>query len=284
MIEKHAQILLSIAAEGSFSGAAKQLFLSPQALMKQATKLETDLGFQIFQRTSRGVALTSAGEKLISYLKQQQEEQRRVLEACRVADDAPHVLRLAQCSNTLYHNSARTFAAFRQQNPDVLLRFVHSRPDQLFSDLRKARFDCFLYPRRPEPATDLAFFPLSETRCFCIVERMHPLAEKPVIPLDDLHRFPLFVPTENRNPHVMAILAEHNLRPKSTPLSPLFVCYERGVYIVSMKLDALAEGLKQIPLQCSFTGTTGLVCRTNPSPLLRRLISAAQSVQDPPCE
>lgn len=283
MIEKHAQILLTIAAEGSFSGAAKQLFLSPQTLMKQATKLETDLGFQIFHRTSRGVALTSASEKLISYLKQQ-EEQRRVLEAYRVADDAPHVLRLALCSNMLHHNSVKAFAAFRHQNPGVLLRFVHSRPDQLFSDLRKARFDCFLYPRRPEPAADLAFFPLSETRCFCIVEQRHPLAEKPVIPLDDLRRFPLFVPTENRNPHVIAILAEHNLRPKSTPLSPLFVCYERGAYIVSMKLDALAEGLKQIPLQCGFTGTTGLVCRVNPPPLLPRLISAAQSVQDPPCE
>ena len=86
---------LEIAKSGSFSGAARQLYLSPQALMKQISKVEDEIGFQIFNRTSRGVTMTAAGEKLISYLKQRQEDQYAMLERCRAASTSQGLLRLA---------------------------------------------------------------------------------------------------------------------------------------------------------------------------------------------
>ena len=279
MIEKNVLAILEIAKSGSFSGAARQLYLSPQALMKQISKVEDEIGFPIFNRTSRGVTMTAAGEKLITYLKQRQEDQYTMLERCRAASTSQGLLRLALCSNVLHLNFSSVFMTFRKGNPDVLLHFVHCRPDHLFSDLRGLKIDCFLYPRKPDLAEDLAFYPLSSTQHYCIVESTHPLAKKAQISYQDLVGYPLFVATLNRNPHVMAKFAENNLIPQATAFPPIFVCYEGGVYIVFMKIDALPTGLVQIPLECDFSDMTGIICRRNPSALLKRFIDVSQKIQ-----
>lgn len=53
---------LQAAESGSFSRAAKQMYISPQALAKQISLLEEELGGALFERTSQGVSLTGLGE------------------------------------------------------------------------------------------------------------------------------------------------------------------------------------------------------------------------------
>ncbi len=278
MGEKNAQVILAVAKNGSFSRAARQLYVSPQALMKQITNIEEDIGFQIFNRTTKGVTLTASGEKLVSYLRQQQEDQQLVLEMCRTNAGAASVLRLALCGNTLHFNFSEVFRLFKDEHPDTLLHFVHCTSDQLFADLRRMRIDCFLYPRKPDEAEDIAFFPLTRTRHYCIVENSHPLASHPSVAYNDLTEYPLFAGTTNRNPHIMAKFAENNLKLQITSLAPVFVCYEKGVYISFMKMDALPLGLVQIPLECDFEDTTGIICRTPHAYPLTDFILLAQKL------
>ncbi|EUB97933.1 transcriptional regulator, LysR family [Rhizobium sp. CF080] len=51
----------SVARLGSFSAAAEELSLTQGAISRQVSGLEEQLGVQLFDRTSRGVGLTSAG-------------------------------------------------------------------------------------------------------------------------------------------------------------------------------------------------------------------------------
>jgi DNA-binding transcriptional LysR family regulator len=54
-------------AEGkSFSAAARKLGLSPAAVSKSVAKLEDTLGVRLFQRTTRRITLTEAGERLFA--------------------------------------------------------------------------------------------------------------------------------------------------------------------------------------------------------------------------
>lgn len=55
----------TIARRGSFSAAAKELFRVPSTISYTVTKLEEDLGVQLFQRFGPRVALTPAGEELL---------------------------------------------------------------------------------------------------------------------------------------------------------------------------------------------------------------------------
>ncbi len=53
---------LKAAETGSFTKAANQMFISPQALTKQIAKLEEQIGGRLFERNSTGVTLTELGE------------------------------------------------------------------------------------------------------------------------------------------------------------------------------------------------------------------------------
>lgn len=63
---------VKVAESGSFNRAARQLFITPTAVMKQINELEGDLGVCLLRRGSRGVNLTDAGSVLL-------DESRRLL-------------------------------------------------------------------------------------------------------------------------------------------------------------------------------------------------------------
>lgn len=54
-----------VAQKGSFTQAAQSLGVTKSAVSQQITQLETDLGVRLLNRTTRGVALTALGEKLL---------------------------------------------------------------------------------------------------------------------------------------------------------------------------------------------------------------------------
>ena len=54
---------------GSFSKAAQRLGRSQSAISTQLRRLEEQAGMPLFKKSGRGLALTSAGENLLSYAK-----------------------------------------------------------------------------------------------------------------------------------------------------------------------------------------------------------------------
>ncbi|MHA3774597.1 LysR family transcriptional regulator [Verrucomicrobiota bacterium sgz303538] len=67
---------LTVAEEGHLTRAAEKLFTSQPAVSSQIRALEDELGVRLFDRTTRGMTLTSAGSAL-------QEEARRIVDAAR---------------------------------------------------------------------------------------------------------------------------------------------------------------------------------------------------------
>lgn len=59
-------VFFEVAKEGSFSKAAKALFLSQPAVSQNIATLESELGVRLFTRTPKGVTLTQEGEVLFT--------------------------------------------------------------------------------------------------------------------------------------------------------------------------------------------------------------------------
>ncbi|MEA1649005.1 LysR family transcriptional regulator [Nitrospirillum sp. BR 11164] len=57
----HLRLFRAVASEGTVTGAARQLNLSPSALSTQLRTLEDSLGHDLFERRGRGLILTEAG-------------------------------------------------------------------------------------------------------------------------------------------------------------------------------------------------------------------------------
>jgi DNA-binding transcriptional LysR family regulator len=62
MDAKHARLLIDIAHRGSFAEVARERGIDPSWVSRMIASTEAELGFRLFQRTTRRVVLTEAGE------------------------------------------------------------------------------------------------------------------------------------------------------------------------------------------------------------------------------
>ena len=64
---KHLRYFWVVAKSGAIARAGEQLHLTPQAISGQLRELEESLGVALFRRAGRGLKLTDAGRRILSY-------------------------------------------------------------------------------------------------------------------------------------------------------------------------------------------------------------------------
>lgn len=69
MFSHQFQIFMRVVECGSFSKAAKIVYITPASVMKHINSLEDRLGVILFKRNSRGVTVTSAGNYIYNNCK-----------------------------------------------------------------------------------------------------------------------------------------------------------------------------------------------------------------------
>ena len=82
---RHLRYFVAIAEERSFTRAAERLWVAQPGLSTQIRRLESELGVQLFERHTRGVDLTDAGELFL-------ERARTALAAADAARSTGHDL------------------------------------------------------------------------------------------------------------------------------------------------------------------------------------------------
>lgn len=117
---KQLSYFVKIVEEGSISGAAKKLFMSQPPLSSQMKLLETELDCTLFERGSRTIRLTEAGETLYNY-------SRSLLQLSNVAKQetmnaARHfngVLRIGIVSSLIGSDALGWLCGFFKQYPGI---------------------------------------------------------------------------------------------------------------------------------------------------------------------
>lgn len=91
----HLRCFEAAARHQSFTAAGEEIGLTQSAVSKKLKELETDLGFELFQRVGRGVVLTVAGAGLASDLAQDLRGLHNSLQKAVAAGAGRSTLRLA---------------------------------------------------------------------------------------------------------------------------------------------------------------------------------------------
>lgn len=119
----HLRCFESAARHQSFTAAAEELGLTQSAVSKKVKELEADLGFDLFQRSGRGVLLTTAGQGLAADLALDLAGLRATLHKAAAAGAGRSALRLAVLPGFATHWLIPRLPDFFARHPEVELSF-----------------------------------------------------------------------------------------------------------------------------------------------------------------
>ena len=130
---------VAVADRGNFSRAAAILGLSTSTLSQTIRSLEARLGVRLFNRTTRSVALTEAGERFLGQVHPALDELGRAIESISASrDTAAGVLRLSVASLAVGLVIDPILPRFRAAYPEVTLDII---VDDSLGDIVDGKFD-----------------------------------------------------------------------------------------------------------------------------------------------
>jgi DNA-binding transcriptional LysR family regulator len=158
--------VLAIAAHRSFRAAAAQLGVSPSGLSHAVSTLERRIGVRLFNRTTRSVSLSGAGETFVARLRPALGEIAAAIESVNGYRETP--------SGTLRINTFESAA--RQALMPIVFEFVEKYPDMnveiatesRFVDIVKEGFDAGVRLRDSIPR-DMVAVPCSPPQRWAVV-------------------------------------------------------------------------------------------------------------------
>jgi DNA-binding transcriptional LysR family regulator len=133
------QAFLAVAREQSFTKAADRLGITPSALSHTIRALEERLGVRLLARTTRNVAPTEAGERLMRSIAPLFDQITAEVEALGELRDKPRGTIRITCTDDQIETCLRPMlAGFLKDYPDITLEFY---VDYGFTNVVEERFD-----------------------------------------------------------------------------------------------------------------------------------------------
>lgn len=291
---RHLRYFIAVAENLSFSRAAEQLGLAQPPLTQQIQALEAELGVQLFDRKTRPIQLTRAGQTL---LQEAQALLTRLEEAVRTTRRT-HQGEIGYLTLGIHNSVANTIlpnllTTFHQQFPNVELKLQEVTVPQELVLLRNHQLDVVFHRSTMpyEGDADLSCYPLMQETFLLILPEKHPLVNLPEIPITALQGESLVLPDLNVLPfysQVIQACQTAGFEPK------IEQTIRSGGIITLLSLVAAGVGLSILPSHVQVLHREGIVYRAiagldlcrhiavvwrtdDISPVLQNLLSVIQS-------
>ncbi|MFD0535085.1 LysR family transcriptional regulator [Actinomadura luteofluorescens] len=245
------EYFVAVAEEGGFGVAAERIGIVQSAVSQQVRRLERELGVRLFDRTTRRVQLSGAGERLLP-------EARAVLAALhrtrQVAADVragvDGVLRLGTVhgpGDRIY----RVLSELAAVAPRVQVRPRRLALSDRLSAVRSGELDAALI-RALSDAPGLELLPVWTDPLYVALPAGHPLAQRPALDLADLADLLRLAPREDNPPFHDLITSACRTAGIAPPLGPPFTTFQEtltdiGVGDPSWTVFYEVAGLPEIP-------------------------------------
>ncbi len=190
---KQIRYFQEVSRTGSFTSAAKKLYISAPGLVKSIDRLEEELGVTLFVRTRTGVSLTQAGHVLARYAPHYIRQHEFMLSEIRKAA-TEQAARVEVCMTWgLLSFFPRDFLSkFVLSNPDVSLTTHNYALSELHEALLEYHETIGLYfGELEDPSLDILFH--REAPLHALLSQKHPLYAKEDLALEELKGYKIVV-------------------------------------------------------------------------------------------
>jgi DNA-binding transcriptional LysR family regulator len=182
---------VAVAEELHFARAAARLLIAAPSLSQQIKALERSLSVMLFERSTTGVSLTPAGERLLPLARAALAAAEEVIDtAHRISEQRASVLRLGFLPFTLVATSRRLLTEFGRKVPNVTVQLRQYEWDDPSGGLLAGDTDAALV-RPPFTGADrLEMLDLASDPLLAIVAEGHELASLDAVSSERLAREP----------------------------------------------------------------------------------------------
>lgn len=176
----------AVAEHGSIQAAAREIDISASAIDRQIKLIEDRLGVLLFDRQTRGMQLSPAGEMFVALAQRWRADERRILSEVKTMQgvDFGHI-RVAVMDSLVNGLVPRFLASISEHYPRVRIDVEVTTPDGVTELLDESRCDialCFNLP----PDRNLHILWSEELPLYCISAPSHPIAQSKSVAFSDL--------------------------------------------------------------------------------------------------
>lgn len=195
MLSVALRYFVGVSQYGSIREAAEHLHVAQSAISRQIQNLEEELRVRLFERSTRGVRLTSAGEILLHHAREamlQTEHLQADLEAVRGNRRGHVVARVIESFAASMLPEVLT--QFRNRYPAVTLDIMVARTNGIADAVREGACD-FGVTFNHEPDPRLVVLAQVAEPLQVIMAPSHPLAGARMLSLEELLPYPIAAPS-----------------------------------------------------------------------------------------
>lgn len=272
---------ISISEIGSFSKAEEMLHTTKTALKKQIDTLELEIGFSLFNRTSKGLQLTEAGKLFYKRIKPMYQDLQAIIDECKKLSD----IEKRDINIGLYTiTSMNSWYMEIEKNSNFTIQQILSTGkthEENFRMLSDGLIDFLEYEDNEQLyRRGFCYTKINEDYLCCVMNKNHELAIKEVIHPEDLIGYNIYCWSSNSS--ATRCLEEYetkcNLKLQKHPFSIngiLKICNEGNIYILSHDTASVFSPLKVIPIEPKIPYFRGLIYKPENEKLLQEMLKLA---------
>ena len=251
------QYFVVLAEELHFSRAAKRLCISQPPLSIAIKQLENTLGAQLFERNSRGVRLTHAGQHLLVQARDILERTHRAAVDTRaVAQGLAGSLRLGFVGSSMYRGLPQALELLRLQFPEVRVDLLELNSIDQLAALQSGRIDLGLM-HTLAPPLGMSVQTLASEPFIACIPASHRLARQARISVAELANERLILFSEAVSPDYFRVIRGMCQRAGFDPE----LRHEVRHWLSVLSLVAAGQGVSLVPACLERAGMQGLEFR-----------------------
>lgn len=236
---------VEVARQRSFSKAAAKLFRTQPTITVAVQALEREIGTDLFERSSRGVRLTLAGQALLEtvgpLLQSWEAAAGKVRESVDGLLRGP--VRVGAGEAAVLYLLPGPIRRFLRRNPEVELVVRHQTAKESLSMLREGELDFAVRSLASVPS-DMLYHPFLTCDRVLLCPRSHSLNRAKSVTLEALSKFRLVMPWKES---ITRRLIERAFEDRGLPCN---VALEAGGWEIIKRYVGLSLGIAVVPEFC----------------------------------
>ena len=212
MESSRCRAFLAAAECGSLTRAAEKLNYTASGVSQLISAMESDFGFLLLKRTTRGVFLTAEGEEMLPAVRAFLSQENRMHElAASINGLDIGLINIATYSSIATHWLPKVIAGFKKKHPNVNINLMEGVRQEVLQWIEEGRADIGFTSGGDD--IDYDWIPLADDPMIAVLPKNHPLADAEVFPLDRCEQEEFIMPAMGKDEDVVKMFKKYGIVP-----------------------------------------------------------------------